>query len=282
MMFEHLFWGRIPSSRKGMTAMTPQPVLFVSHGSPMLALEPPDHPYPLALRSFALGLPEPPKGVLVVSAHWQTATPQATGSAHPGVLHDFYGFPEALFALDYPAPGDPDLARQVTQQLAALGMGAALAPDRPLDHGAWAVLRHLFPQAEVPVVQVSLPRWEPADLVALGAALRPFREAGILILASGGLVHNLRTADFSAPDTKVDPWARAAEAWFLERVFDGRREPLLDHRTQWPQSQLAAPTTEHLDPVFVALGAAQAGATARTVFEGWQLANMSLRCLAWE
>jgi 4,5-DOPA dioxygenase extradiol len=143
------------------------------------------------------------------------------------------------------------------------------------------VLRHAFPEAEVPVVQMSLPHWDPASLVALGAALRPLREEGILILASGGLVHNLRTADFSAPGTRVDPWARAAEAWFLERISDGRGEALLDHRSQWPQSREAAPTTEHLDPVFVALGAAGAGEKARTIHDGWQLANMSLRCLAW-
>ena len=259
--------------------MSVQPVLFVSHGSPMLALEPPGHPYAQALRTFALDLPEAPRAVLVVSAHWQTRDPQATSSPRPGVLHDFSGFPPALFDLDYPAPGDPVLAGQVTDRLTAIGMTASLAPDRPLDHGAWAVLRHLFPGAEVPVVQVSLPRWRPDRLLELGAALGPVRGEGVLILASGGLVHNLGTADFSAPEGRVDPWAREAEGWFLERIQDGRLEDLVDHRARWPLSRQAAPTTEHLDPIFVALGAAKAG-EARTVFDGWQLANMSLRCLA--
>ena len=253
--------------------MATQPVLFVSHGSPMLALEPPDHPYAAALRAFALSLPEAPRAVLTVSAHWQTHVLSATASPRPGVLYDFSGFPKALSALDYPAPGDPDLARRVP--------GAAQDPSRPLDHGAWAVLRHLFPGAEVPVVQVSLPPLDPAGFRALGETLRPFREEGVLILASGGLVHNLRAADFSAPDDRVDPWAREAETWFLERLFAGRDDELLDHRAQWPLSRQAAPTTEHLDPIFVAMGAAKPGEPPRTVFQGWQLANMSLRTLAW-
>ena len=261
--------------------MATQPVLFVSHGSPMLALEPADHPYPKALRRFALDLPETPRAVLAVSAHWQTRSPQATTATRPGVLHDFSGFPPPLFSLDYPATGDPDLARRVLGHLSSRGLATAAAPGRPLDHGVWAVLRHLFPAAEVPVVQVSLPDLAPAGLMGLGEALRPFREEGALILASGGLVHNLRTADFSAPDTQVDPWAREAEAWFLERLGDGRTEALLEHRSRWPLSRQAAPTTEHLDPVFVAMGAAGADEPCRTVHDGWQLANMSLRCLAW-
>jgi len=261
--------------------MATQPVLFVSHGSPMLALEPPTHPYARALRSFALGLPEKPAGILVVSAHWQTRDPRAMTSPRPGVLYDFGGFPARLSTLDYPSPGDPALAERALRLMATLSLAAEGDPGRPLDHGAWAVLRHLFPEADVPVVQVSLPRWSPTGLVALGEALAPLREEGILVLASGGLVHNLGTADFSAPDDRVDPWALGAEKWFVDRIQDGHREDLLDHRALWPQSRLAAPTTEHLDPVFVALGAAGTGAEVRTVHDGWQLANMSLRCLAW-
>lgn len=261
--------------------MNAQPTLFVSHGSPMLALETQAHPYVHALRSFAGQLPARPRAVLVVSAHWQATGPLVTSSAKPGVLHDFSGFPEQLFAFDYPAPGAPGLAGEVVARLGALGLPAAEAPDRRLDHGAWAVLTHLFPAADVPVVQVALPRRDPASLVALGEALRPFREEGVLILASGGLVHNLGAVDFSAPDGQADPWALDAERWFVERLMDGRREPLLDHRSQWPGSRLAAPTTEHLDPVFVAMGSAGPGESPRTVFDGWQLANMSLRCVAW-
>ncbi len=256
--------------------MTRLPVLFVSHGSPMLALEGPAHPYVRDLAAFARTLPDRPRAVLVLSAHWQTSDLRVTAAPRPGTLHDFYGFPPELHAIDYPAPGDPGLAREV-----ATLTGAALDADRPLDHGAWAVLRHLFPAADVPVVQLSLPRRDPAGLVALGAALRPLRDAGILIVASGGLVHNLRLADFAAPDGQVDPWAREAETWFVTRLEEGRTEDLLAHRDRWPRSAWAAPTTEHLDVLFPALGAATPGAAPRSVHEGWQLANMSLRCLAW-
>ena len=191
-------------------------------------------------------------------------------------MYDFSGFPPELSAVTYPAPGDPALAAEVARRL-----DAAPNPARPLDHGAWAVLRHLFPDADVPVLQVSLPDRDPAGLMDLGRALAPFREEGVLILASGGLVHNLRTVDWSAPDGVAEPWALEAETWFLDRLFDGRTEELLAHRAGWPQTRLAAATTEHLDPVFTAMGAARPGAAPRTVFDGWQLATMSLRILAW-
>jgi len=135
--------------------------------------------------------------------------------------------------------------------------------------------------AAVPVVQLSLPRRDPAGCLALGETLQTFREEGILILASGGLVHNLGAVDFAAPEGEVDPWALEAEAWFLKRIMDGPLEDLLEHRSRWPWSRQAAPTTEHLDPVFVALGAVKPREAARTVYDGWQLANMGLRCLAW-
>lgn len=259
--------------------MSIQPMLFVSHGSPMLALDR-KHPYAQALESFARALPERPKAVLAVSAHWQSAEPRVSSRARPGILHDFQGFPEALYELDYPALGDPELAARAAGLLRAADLEATEDPGRPLDHGVWAVLRHLFPAADLPVVQVSLPRWEPRRLLALGAALGPLRREGVLLLASGGLVHNLGAVDFGAPDGAADPWALEAEAWIMERLAQGRREDLLEHRERWPRSRRAAPTNEHLDPLFVALGAA-VDAAPRTVFEGWQLANMSLRTLAW-
>lgn len=251
------------------------PVLFVSHGSPMLALEP-EHPWAQSLRGFVQGLVEPPKALLVVSAHWQTQLPQVTGAVWPGVMHDFSGFPAPLYALDYPAPGQPELSNRISGLL-----GASVDPLRRLDHGAWAVLRHAWPQAEVPVVQLSLPRWTPADLHQLGTDLALLRNEGVLIIGSGGLVHNLQRADFKAEDGAVDTWALEAEAWFLERLDQGSNEDLFAHREGAILSREAAPTTEHLDPLFVALGAA-GNDPFRTLFEGWQLGNLSLRTLAWE
>lgn len=250
-----------------------EPVLFVSHGSPMLALEP-AHPWALALRDFALDLPDPPRALLVISAHWWAPGLWVTGAARPGVLHDFAGFPAALYALDYPAPGHPELARQIADRL-----GGLVDPVRPLDHGVWTVLRHAW--AELPVLQLSLPRWSPAELLRLGASLAPLRDEGVLILASGGLVHNLARVDPRADHGAVEAWALEAEAWFLDRLQKGATEDLLTHRDRAPLSRAAAPTTEHLDPLFVALGAAGKD-LSRTVFAGWQYGNLSLRTLVWE
>lgn len=259
--------------------MATQPILFVSHGSPMLALAAPGHPYAAALAGFAAGLAEKPRAILVVSAHWQGPGPGITAAAHPGVMYDFSGFPPELSALDYPAPGDPALAGRIAVLLAGHGWQPRLDPARRLDHGAWAVLRHLFPGAELPVLQVSLPELAPARLLELGKALAPLREEGVLIVASGGLVHNLRTVDWQAGDGEAAAWAVAAETWFMERLERGDLPSLMEHRALWPESRLAAASTEHLDPLFVAAGAATGA--VRSVFQGWQLGTMSLRCLAW-
>jgi 4,5-DOPA dioxygenase extradiol len=232
--------------------MTTQPILFVSHGSPMLALEGPDHPYARALGAFFDGLPEPPRAVVVISAHWQTSGPQVTTAARPGVLHDFSGFPRPLFELDYPAPGDPVLAERILRLLSEAGLEPSAAPTRPLDHGAWAVLRHLAPEGTLPVLQVSLPRWDPKALETLGEALAPLRAEGVLLVASGGLVHNLGAVDWAAPEGQAEPWAVEAEAWVLDHLGEEQRVVLADHRAQWPWSRPAAPTTDHFDPLFVA------------------------------
>lgn len=261
--------------------MAIQPILFISHGSPMLALEGPDHPYAGALAGILASLPETPRAVLVVSAHWQTPGPQVMTSARPGVLHDFSGFPRALFEMEYPAPGDPALAERILGLLKAAGLEPSANPDRPLDHGAWAVLRHMAPEATLPVIQVSLPRWSPERLRLLGSALAPLRAEGVLVVASGGLVHNLGAVEWEAPEGQAEDWALQAEAWVLDHLEDDQRGVLAEHRSRWPWSRQAAPTTEHLDPLFVALGAAAPEERPRTVFDGWQLGTMSLRALAW-
>ena len=254
------------------------PVLFVSHGSPQLALED-QHPWALTLAGLGPRLPA--KAILVVSAHWWTDDLRITAAAHPGVMYDFSGFSEALYTLDYPAPGAPVLAAQLAGLLGQAGFQAVLDPTRPLDHGAWAVLRHLLPKADVPVLQLSLPRWQPAALLALGRALAPLREQGVVILASGGLVHNLGRLTWDEPGDRAEPWALEAEAWVLDAVRRGDVADLADHRARWPQSRAAAPTTDHLDPLFVALGAAGPDAV-RDLFRGFQLGSLSLASLRWD
>jgi 4,5-DOPA dioxygenase extradiol len=256
------------------------PVLFVSHGSPMLALAM-DHPYRRALAGFADGLPERPRAVVAVSAHWQTRSRVlATIDDRPGTVHDFGGFPPALYQVQYPCPGDPALAARALDLAAAAGFTPAPEAGRGLDHGVWAVARHLFPEADVPFVQVSLPELPPPDLLRLGEALRPLREEGVLLLASGGLVHNFHTMDWGAEFAEPDPWALEAEAWIMDRVAGRRFDELLAYRRTWPEARRVAPTTDHFDPLFVALGASQAEEAVRDVFVGMQFRNMSLRSFA--
>ena len=253
------------------------PVLFVSHGSPELALAT-EHPWAKALGDYGRSLPA--RAILAISAHWWTHELKITAAPHPGVLHDFSGFQEALYALNYPAPGDPALAASIAATLESSGFTISQDLARPLDHGAWAVLRHLRPGADLPVIQLSLPRWEPARLLELGQALAPLREAGIAILASGGLVHNLGRLAWNEQGDQSLPWALEAETWALNAIRNRDTEALLAHRTRWPHSMEAAPTTEHLDPIFVALGATK-GETPRDLFRGFQLGSLSLASLEW-
>ena len=255
-----------------------QPVLFVSHGSPMLALEP--GAWGEALRGWAQGL-KGVKAVLVLSAHWEGARPIGVISAPaPATLHDFGGFPDQLYTLAYPAPGAPELAGRVQGLLADAGLPAQLDPDRPLDHGAWVPLMAMFPEAGVPVLQVELPRPRtPREIFALGQALRPLRDEGVLLLASGGIVHNLRLLDWHGEGHPA-PWALAFETWVADRLAQGRTGELMDEVASAPEFARAVPTTEHFDPLFFAMGAGD-GDPVTTVHDAWQLGSLSLRTWAW-
>lgn len=261
-------------------ALMRQPSLFVSHGSPMLALD--AGAYGKALRHFAEALPERPKTILAISAHWQAQLPlRITTAEKPGIIHDFSGFPAELYAVDYAAQGDPATALLASGLLRAAHFEVIAEPQRGFDHGVWSVLRHLFPDADIPVVQVTLPRVEPERLAALGATLAPLRKEGVLILGTGGLVHNLRRARWDAAAASIEPWALEAEAWFMERIESRRKDELFHHQELLPLSLAAAPSTEHLDPLFVALGASDEKDSLVPVFEGFQLGNLSLRSFAW-
>lgn len=258
-----------------MNGPKPLPSWFLAHGSPMLALE--GGAWGEAVAAFGRSLP-PLRAMLVCSAHWEAAGPFRLSSAQwPGVMHDFGGFPEALYTLDYPAPGSPELAEEAALLLRGAGMEAVLDPQRPLDHGAWVPLRYMRPEADLPVVQLSLPvPRTPKLLLAAGRALAPLRERGVLILGSGGIVHNLRRLDWAGA-SGPQPWAAQFERWIRERLVTGDERALLD----WPQAPGAAesvPTTEHLDPLFVALGAASE--VPSPIFEGWQLGSLSLTSYA--
>ena len=255
-----------------------QPVLFVSHGSPMLALEP--GAWGEALHRWTQGLGGV-KEVLVLSAHWEGATPIGITSAPaPATLHDFGGFPDQLYTLEYPAPGAPELAERVRGLLSAAGIPAQLDAARPLDHGAWVPLMAMFPEAQVPVLQVELPRPRtPRAIFALGQALAPLRDEGVLLVASGGIVHNLRLLDWQG-EGNPEPWALAFETWVAERLAEGRNDSIMDDVASAAHFAKAVPTTEHFDPLFFAMGAG-GGASPSTVHDAWQLGSLSLRTWAW-
>lgn len=232
---------------------TAYPVLFVSHGAPTFAIE----PGLAGARLSALGKALPrPTAIVVVSPHWMTrATVRITASDRPETIHDFGGFPEALYRLAYPAPGQPELALQVQELLTAAGWRAEADAHRGLDHGAWVPLLHLLPEADVPVVQVSLP--VPLDTLGalrLGQALQPLRESGVLILGSGSLTHNLY--EFRTGHAPTAEYVTAFSDWIAQKLKAREIDSLLDYRRLAPEAARAHPSEEHLLPLFVALGAA--------------------------
>jgi 4,5-DOPA dioxygenase extradiol len=253
------------------------PVLFVSHGSPMIAIE--DDPWGRALQEFGAREPRP-RAAVVVSGHFEAPQPvRVTASERPETIHDFYGFPDALYRIRYGAPGDPALARRVADRLDAAGIAAALDPDRGLDHGAWVPLRFLYPDATVPVLEVSQPQaGSPERMLALGAALASLRDEGVAIVGTGGVVHNLRRIDPSADaDGRVAGWAREFDAWFAERLAAMDVEAIADYRRRAPHAALAVPTPDHFHPVFAVLGAAAPGERAATIHEGFRYGTISMR-----
>jgi 4,5-DOPA dioxygenase extradiol len=243
--------------------MTRLPSVFVSHGSPMHALQP--GPAGEAWRALGRRLPRP-RAMLVASAHWETNVPMLTGSARPETIHDFYHFPEPLYRLRYPAPGAPELAQRAQALLRHAGFTAAIDGCRGLDHGAWTPLLYAYPEHDVPVVQLSVqPALGPRHHLNLGKALRPLAEEGVLVIGSGHLTHNLR--DWARGQGRPEPYAREFQAWVFERLKEKDLEALADYRSRSPHGVRAHPTDEHFLPLFVALGAAQETAQPERIYD---------------
>ncbi|MFD2641083.1 DODA-type extradiol aromatic ring-opening family dioxygenase [Pseudomonas japonica] len=231
------------------------PSLFISHGSPMLALEPGESGP--ALAHLAASLPRP-KAIVVVSAHWESHDLRVASTPRPATWHDFGGFPPALFAVQYPAPGEPALAERVASLLEDGGIRADLDPKRPFDHGAWVPLSLMYPQADIPVVQVSLPSLlGPAFQERVGRALASLREEGILLIGSGSITHNLGELDWRATGDDAAPWALAFRDWVVEKLAANDSAALLDYRRQAPFAVRNHPSDEHLLPLYFARGAGE-------------------------
>lgn len=252
-------------------------VAFTAHGSPMNALG--GTPFAAALERWAPTLLADADAVLVVSAHWETQGVAVTGAAAPGTIHDFGGFPEPLYRLRYPAPGAPALVRDVVELLAARDIEARVDEERGIDHGAWSPLLFLRPAADLPVVQLSLDRSRSlVGLADVGRALSPLRGRGVVVLGSGNVVHNLRTADLANRDAPVESWSREFDGWVKERLLAWDLESLAAPE-RGPNGRLAHPTLEHYAPLLVACGAADPKPAVSFPWEGFEHATLSMRCV---
>jgi 4,5-DOPA dioxygenase extradiol len=228
------------------------PVLFIGHGSPMNGIT--ENDFSRQWKTQVKDLPTP-KAVLVVSAHWLTRGTYITAMEQPRTIHDFGGFPDELFAVQYPAPGDPELASATQQLVTSTTVG--LDHDWGLDHGTWTVVRHMYPEANVPVLQLSIDYNRPAAWhYELAKELRSLRKRGVLLIGSGNMVHNLRMVDFAnihQPDYGYD-WALEARDVFNKHVLDGNHQALIDYAKLGKSVQLAVPTPDHYYPLIYTLG----------------------------
>jgi 4,5-DOPA dioxygenase extradiol len=250
------------------------PTFFISHGSPLHALD--AGGAGAAWRSLAESLPRP-RAVLMVSAHWETSLPMLTGGDRLQTIHDFGGFPEPLYRLRYDAPGAPDVARAAADLLHQAGISSSLNACRGIDHGAWVPLRWMYPAVDVPVVQLSVqPGLGTAHHLQLGRALQALTADGVLVIGSGHVTHNLRDWMLSRDRREPLPYVTAFADW-LERTLAADDEAaLLTYRERAPEAARAHPTEEHFLPLFVAIGAAGEHAAARKVHAGLEGAALSM------
>lgn len=256
----------------------PLPTLFLSHGSPLLAVQ--DSPAGRFLDGLADTLPRP-SAIVVASAHFMSMQPLVGGDPRPRTVHDFNGFPEPLYAIDYPARGEPALAERITGLIAGAGLPARLRPAHGLDHGVWVPLRRMFPDADIPVIPLSvMPHADAATHLALGRALAPLREEGVLTIGSGGFIHNLGDLDFARVDAPSPRWAREFGDWMRERLRARDWPALLDWQSRAPHAQRAHPTVEHLMPLFVALGAAGPSPTPQPLHASQEYGSLALDAYA--
>ena len=233
---------------------TPLPVLFVSHGAPTFATEPGQSGPALRAYGRALRQRHAIKGIIIMSPHWMSRGLSIMGHPHPETWHDFGGFPAALYQLQYPAPGFPELALTVQRQLATHGLDATIDPQRPLDHGAWVPLMHLFPEADIPAIQVSLPYgWSPEQVMQVGQALSSLASEGILIIGSGSMTHNL--SEFFGGQRQPDPYVDAFSRWVEHALVTRNDTALLEYEWEAPHAKRAHPSDDHFLPLFFAYGA---------------------------
>ena len=258
------------------------PSIFISHGPPTLLLD------PAPARDFLEGLGGKlgrPDAIVCVSAHWNTETPAISVAEKPETIYDLYNFPQPLYEATYPAPGAPNLAERTANLLMESGVSANLDPNRGLDHGAWIPLKLMYPNADIPVTQLSM-QWpqSPGHHLAVGQALRPLRDEGVLVLASGNVTHNLGDAIGAYRSGQADDpppkWARDFAAWLADAIEGGAVDDLLDYRNSAPGAVDANPEDDHLMPLYVALGAGDESGKGRRLHESFLYRSLSMDAFA--
>ena len=243
--------------------MTRFPSLFVSHGSPMVILN--NTVAKDFLSSYGRELGKP-KAILIATAHFESRVPVLSADAHPAMIYDFGGFPRALFEMKYPAPGDPDLAQRAAALLGAAGMTAYPVEGRGFDHGTWVPLKLMYPQADIPVVQLSVqPNMSGAHHVAMGEALAPLRDEGVLVMGSGSMTHNLYELSRDDINGPAPDWVKSFGGWVHDAIEAGRTEDIARWKELAPFARQNHPSPEHFLPLPFAMGAAGPGAKGRRV-----------------
>ncbi|MEF2966711.1 class III extradiol ring-cleavage dioxygenase [Paenibacillus sp. M1] len=255
------------------------PAYFLAHGAPSLVIE--DHDYSRFLRQFASSLPVKPKGIVIFSAHWESAVQQVSSVETYETIYDFYGFPDEMYRMTYPAPGDAALSRQVSAMLDGAGIPNRPDTGRGLDHGAWAVLKLAFPGADIPVVALSVNRHlSNEQQYEIGKALGELRKKDILIIGSGGIVHNLRRMNWNAGLGHADSWAVEFDGWIRRTLEGWNTAELFRYSELAPHAGQAVPTSEHLVPLLIAMGSGDADRKARLLHQSYQWGSLSLS--AWQ
>lgn len=251
------------------------PSLFVAHGSPMLALE--EHEYANFLSELGLRLPKP-RAIVVFSAHWDCPDQSMTVDESHHTLHDFYGFPEEMYTLNYPAKGSTALNQEIMSLFDANNLSYQPVLGRGLDHGVWVILQKMYPEADIPVVELSVDsRRSPMEQYKIGAMLSQLRKSGVLIIGSGGLVHNLRRIN---QVEEPEEWAVQFDEWIAEQLADWNLKSLFDYHKKAPFAREAVPSygVEHFVPLFYAMGAADDERAAKRLIQKYQYGNLSLNC----
>lgn len=251
------------------------PALFLGHGSPMNAIE--TNNFTQTLTNLGASLPRP-KAILMISAHWETNGTWVTGMERPKTIHDFYGFPKALFDVQYPAPGSPEFAKKISSTI----LSPKIEIDENhwgLDHGTWSVLKHMFPEADIPVFQMSLDKTKPIEFhLELGKKLNFLREQGVMIIGSGNIVHNLRQVRWEQ-EAKPFDWAIEFDEWIKQKIINRDFNSLAKDALSTTAGKLSIPTLEHYLPLLYIAGASENKDLLKFEYEGIQMGSMSMRCL---